>query len=274
MKKTGIVTALFFFILAFSGCQKEEFVNQNDSLLLDQETVAEQLLVDLDALVDEAVDLKFSLLKSASVEGQYYLTSCPSIILNLTGGQKVMTIDFGESCKGKDGRIRSGKIIVTSTSPEKFAINRVKAFENFYVDGKKIEGKIAKNITLNREDHTKVAELEEDVTITFPDNAGKATRKALLTRDYHLNILGNPKDNVITSWGFVEFTRKSGLKVTKTITEANPLVFKMECHQVVSGIVTFNTSDNRTWTLDYGNGDCDNKAILTKNGESKEIKLK
>jgi hypothetical protein len=76
------------------------------------------------------------------------------------------------------------------------------------------------------------------------------------------------------SWGTVEFTRVCGLKVTRTVAEVKPFIFKMKCHQVVSGIVTFTTSDNRIWTLDYGDGGYDNKATLIKIGETKEIKLK
>jgi hypothetical protein len=243
-------------------------------LLINQENVSEQTLVDLDALVDEAVGLKLLGLKSAAMEGFYYVNSCPVITLNSAATPKVMTIDFGASCKGKDGKERSGKIIVTSTSLENFTIQRTKTFDNFFVDGKKIEGTITRTLTFDREDHSKVANVKEDVTITFPENAGKASRKSNMTREYQLFVLGVPRDNVIKSWGTSEFTRVSGIKLSKTIAEANPLVFKMECKEIVSGVVSFTTSDKRSWSIDYGTGVCDNKAIVTKDGETREIKLK
>lgn len=275
MKRFRLLFTAILMLIGVNACQKDEMVSDQDNLAIEQETISERLMVDLDALVDEALGLQSWFLKStAGPEGDYFVNKCPVITLNLTATPKLMTIDFGESCTGKDGKVRSGKILVTSESLEKFSIKRTKSFENFYVDGKKIEGSIVKTITLNREDHSKVANVVEDVTITFPDNGGTATRKANMTRDYQLNVLGVNKDNLITSWGTVEFTRKNGIKVSKTIAETTPLVFKMACHQNVSGIVTFTTSDNRTWTLDYGDGECDNKAMLTKNGETKEIKLK
>jgi hypothetical protein len=274
MKNFKFLFALALFVLAFSACQKNEDVKVNDDLLINQETVAEQMLVDLDALVDEAIGLKLPGLKSAAIEGFYYVNTCPVITLNSTATPKVMTIDFGTGCKGKDGKERSGKIVVTSSSLENFTIQRAKTFENFVIDGKKIEGTITRTLTINREDHSKVANIKEDVTITFPDNAGKATRKSNMTREYQLFVLGVQKDNVIKSWGTSEFSRVSGIKLSKTIEEAKPLVFKMECHQIVSGIVSFKTSDNRNWSIDYGSGECDNKATVTKDGETKEITLR
>ena len=61
--------------------------------------------------------------------------------------------------------------------------------------------------------------------------------------------------------------------VTSTIT--TPLKAKMSCLNqnkplLVQGIITF-TKNNNTATLDYGNGDCDNLAVYTVNGNSYNI---
>jgi hypothetical protein len=273
MKKFRILFAVALVLLLTQACDKDE-ISINDDVLIDQESLTEQTMFDLDGLIDEALGLRLFPLKSATIDGYYYMNDCPVVTVNLTATPKVVTMDFGTGCKGKDGKTRSGKILVTSTTLENFNVERVKTFENFFIEGKKIEGKITKKITIDREDHTRLANVKEDVTITFPDNGGKATRKSDMTREYQLFILGWNKDNVMKSWGTSEFTRANGIKVTKTIAETNPLVFKMECHQMVSGVVTFTTSDNRTWSIDYGKGDCDNKAVVTKNGETKEINLR
>jgi hypothetical protein len=273
MKNFRILLTAAFVILAVNACQKDD-ITANDDLLIDQETVSEQTAVDLDALVDEALGLKIPLLKSATVDGYFYMNNCPVVTLNLTGTPRLVTIDFGTGCTGKDGKVRSGKILVTSTTLENLVFDRVKTFENFTVDGRKIEGTITKKVTLDRVDHSRVANIKEDISVTFPENGGKATRKSDMTREYQLFMLGWTKDNVIKSWGTSEFTRVSGVKLSKTITEANPLVFKMECHQIVSGVVSFKTSDNRSWSIDYGTGECDNKATVTKDGETKVINLR
>ncbi len=114
----------------------------------------------------------------------------------------------------------------------------------------------------------------EDITINFPNNEETAHRIANLTRQYQRNVLANKDDNQVVSWGTVEFTRVSGVKVTKTVTVENPLVFKASCHHIVSGTVSIVTSNNRNWTINYGTGECDNIAILTINGKTKEIKIR
>jgi hypothetical protein len=273
MKKLRILITAALVIFAIHACQKED-ITVNDDQLIKLETMTEQTAIDLDALVDEALGVKLPLLKSANVDGFFFMTGCPVVTLNLTSTPKQVTIDFGTGCTGKDGRVRSGKIIVTSSSLENLIFDRVKTFENFIVDGRKIEGTISKKITLDREDHTRVANIKEDITVTFPDDGGKVTRKSDMTREYQLNLLGWTKDNVIKSWGTSEFTRVNGIKLSKTIAEANPLVFKMECHQIVSGVVSFTTSDNRSWSIDYGTGECDNKANVTKDGQTREITLR
>ena len=151
---------------------------------------------------------------------------------------------------------------------------RKKTFEDFYVDGRKIEGFVNKTITINREDNSRVAEILEDITIIFPGEGGTAHRSASLIREYQFNLHGLLKDNIVTSYGTVEFTRVNGLKMTKTISESDPLVFKVLCHHIVSGVVAITTSNNRALTSDYGEGECDNLATITNGDKTRVIRLR
>jgi len=272
MKKIRILFVAGFVFAALIACQKEDLTADENELLVAQETLAEEIMVDIDALADEAINLKLNTEKSASDEGDFYLNSCPVITIYKNADPQVIIIDFGTGCEGKDGKVRSGKIFITSSKFENATAERVKTFEDFYVDGKKVEGIINKTITINLEDHTKVAEVEEDITITFPDDEGTARRISSMIRKYELNVIGVVRDNIIATWGIVEFTRVNDVKVTKTIDESAPLVFKMLCHRIVSGVVNVTTSDNRSWTIDYGDGECDNKATIT-NGDNTRIIL-
>ena len=275
MKQLKLVFAVCMMFVGLNSCQKDETAATVDEITLSQqETQTEETLADIDLLVDEAVDSNFSQLKSASIGSAVYLTDCPVITVNKTATPQVLTIDFGTACTGKDGKVRSGKIIVTSTAFNTFPSVRNKSFDNYFVDGKKIEGTVTKTITKDQENNIRTAVIKENITITFPDGEGKATRSADLTRQYQRNGLLNPLDNQIVSWGTVEFTRISGVKVTKTVTSQNPLVFKVACHHIVSGIVSVTTSDNRSWTLNYGDGACDNKATLTIGDKTKEIRIR
>lgn len=275
MKRLKMLCAIALMFIAFNSCQKEEVSATIDEIKLSQqETQAEEVLADVDLLVDEVLDLNYGFLKSASIESAVYLSDCPVITVNKTASPQVMTIDFGTSCAGKDGKIRSGKIIVTSTAFNTFPSVRTKSFDNFSVDGKKITGGVVKTISKDQENNIRTAQIQENITITFPETEGTAKRIANFTRQYQRNTLASREDNQVVSWGTVEFTRVSGVKINKTITAEKPLVFKAACHHIVSGTVSFTTSNNRNWTIDYGNGDCDNKATLTIGDKTKEIVIR
>ena len=275
MKQLKILLAVSLMLIGFNSCQKDQTTTSFDEVSLSQqETQADETLADVDLLVDEAVDSNFGQLKSASISGNLYLGDCPVVTVNKDASPQVITIDFGTSCTGKDGKVRSGKIVVTSSSFTTFPSIRTKTFDNYFVNGKKIEGSVIKTISKDQVNNIRTAQLQEDVTITFPANEGTAHRVANLTRQYQRNTLDNRDDNQIVSWGTVEFTRVSGVKLTKTIAAETPLVFTVACHHIVSGIVSVSTSNNRNWTIDYGNGDCDNLATLTIGNKTKEIKIR
>jgi len=261
-------------IAALVSCQKEDTTLEDALPVVEQETIVEETLFELDAMADEAVNLKLNEGKSAVTEGDFYLSSCSVITIDNTSDPKVITIDFGNGCTGKDGKSRSGKIIITATSFVDATSERIKTFEDFYVDGRKVEGVVNKTITIDREDRSRVAEILEDITITFPGEGGTAHRVAGLTREYRFGLPGVLQDNIVTSYGTVEFTRVNGLKVTKAISESYPLVFKTSCHRIVSGVVTVTTSDYRTWTVDYGDGTCDNLATITVGDKTRIIRLR
>ena len=275
MKQLKLFIAMSLMFIGFNSCQKEDLAAADDEATLSlHETQAEEATADIDVLVDEAIDLNAAQLKSASLAGAFYLTDCPVITVNKNANPQVITIDFGTSCTGKDGKVRSGKIIVTSSSFTTFPSVRDKSFDNYTVDGKKVEGTITKTISKDQENNIRTAVISENITITFPNGEGTAQRVANITRQYQRNALLNRNDNQIVSWGTVEFTRRSGVKVTKTITSTDPLVFKMECHHIVSGTVSVVTSNNRSWTINYGNGGCDNLATLIIGDKTKEIRIR
>jgi hypothetical protein len=275
MKTIKLTFASVLVLVAVFACQKSELQSSQDEILLSQqETQSEEIASDVDFMVDEAVQNNVSQLKSASLTGSVYLNDCSKITIDTLSSPKVLIIDFGTGCTGKDGKIRSGKIIVTAASFKTFPTIRTKTFDNYSVDGKSISGSIVKTILQDKVNNVRTATTKENITIILPDNKGTIHRIANLTRIYDFDVLGNRSDNKITSWGNVEFTRASGVTMTKTIEESNPLVFTATCHHIVSGTVTITTSNNRSWSIDYGTGECDNTATLSMGGKTKEITLR
>lgn len=275
MKRPELFFALSLAFVVFNSCQKSEMTTMDDEIVLSkQETQVEEAMSDVDLLVSEAITLHAGLLRSATTDSSIYLNDCPAVTINAEASPKVMTIDFGTACTGKDGKVRSGKIIVTAESFTTFPSVRQKSFENYFVDQKKMEGSIVQTIVRDTATHIRTATIQEDVTITFPENGGTAHRVTNITRQYQPNILKDKTDNQTVSWGNVVFTRTSGVVLTKAIAAETPLVYKAACGHIVSGIVSVSTSTNRNWTLDYGNGACDDQATMTRDGKTKEITIR
>lgn len=274
MKPIKLIFACALMALAIFACQKSELQSSQDETFLSlQETQSEEIANDIDFIADEAIQNNVSPLKSATLTGTSYLNDCSKITIDTLSSPKVLTIDFGTGCTGKDGKVRSGKIIIKAGSFKTFPSVRTKTFDKYSVDGKTVSGTVVKTILLDKVNNVRTATTKEDITISLPDNQGTIHRVANLTRVYDFDVLGNRSDNKITSWGSVEVTRASGVTMTKTIEESNPLVFTASCHHIVSGIVTITTGNNRSWSINYGTGDCDNTAILSVGGKTREITL-
>jgi len=275
MKKTIFVLSLALGMIATNSCQKNEVViSADETNYSTMEVQAEELLTDLDLLTEEAINQNLGLLKSATIGGLAYLGDCPAITVDKEASPQVMTLDFGTACTGQDGKVRSGKIIITAASFKANPSERTKHFEDFYVDGKKVEGTVSKTITKDRENGLRTAVLEENLSIIFPNDEGTLSRVASLTRVYQLNEYGVKTDDVISTWGTSETTRLSGIVASKVVNEENRIVYKVACKQPVSGIATFTNSKGASWTIDYGQGECDQVALLTKGDITKEITLK
>ncbi|MDD4972551.1 MAG: hypothetical protein PHT07_24230 [Paludibacter sp.] len=254
--------------LAFNSCQKNDISNlEGDAISSLQETPLEVSLIeteidealsDVDLLADEAVNIQASILRSAAIDSSVYLSDCPTITVDKNVMPQVMTIDFGTACSGKDGKLRSGKIIVKASTFRSFPTRMEKTFDNYYVNGKKIEGLIRKFVVKDSLNHSRIAIVNEDVTIIFPERHDTAHHVTDMTRRYLRNVPEDRTDDQNITWGKVENTRPSGFVSTKMIAERTPLVYQVSCKHIVSGIASFRTSRGRHWTIDYGDGSCDN----------------
>ncbi|MCX8020768.1 MAG: hypothetical protein N2747_09775 [Chitinophagaceae bacterium] len=199
----------------------------------------------------------------------------------------VVTIDFGTAgCIGPDGRVRRGKIIIEYTNrmtiPGAVATT---TFQNYYVDDKKVEGKHkVTNISTPQSPPTVVSrdfKVEViDGKITKPN--GDYTEWNSMKTVKQIEGLGTPDlslDDVFRIEGSAEGRVKRGnllVRWESQVTE--PLIRRFTCRWIVKGVIKarrVNLPANSVWVavLDYGNGLCDNKAILTVNGITRQITL-
>jgi hypothetical protein len=194
-----------------------------------------------------------------------------------------ITIDFGTGCTGRDGHVRKGKIISTYTNRLLYpGASATTVFDGFYIDSVHIEGQhvITNTSGPSTNNYSLNFTLDVDGKLSKPSgnysewhshkvirqSEGAATLSLPLDDTYKIggSATGKvKKDNLIVGWG-------------AEITDS--LIKKFTCHWISKGkvrIIRESLSVNSQWvgTLDYGNGTCDNGAVLTINNTTHQITL-
>ncbi len=185
---------------------------------------------------------------------------------------KTVTIDFGDGCLGKDGKLRKGKIITTYTGPMFVSGSKATTtFDNYNVDSFHIEG------THEIENTSTATVLSWSVKIT----GGKITNtlnnkwrqwdgvrihKQVEGSDTPYNLL----DDVYQITGNATGSNSEGVSWTSNITD--PLLRKFTCRWIGQGKIEITRNNNHA-VLDFGDGTCDNKVTITINGISYNISL-
>jgi hypothetical protein len=183
---------------------------------------------------------------------------------------KTVVIDFGDGCLCRDGKFRKGAIVLHYTKP----IRRPGAvltitFRNYFVNRAHIEGK--KIITnLSRADVHAYSVVVVNGKVTWPNGRGFAYEKSKVVTQVRGMETLTVRDDVYSIEGRSKTTYSNGITVNKN-TET-PLIKPVACKWIVKGIVKIKIN-NRILFLDFGNGDCDNKAILKWNDHEREITL-
>lgn len=274
MKKLNYSLFAGIALLALVSCDKNSDTltaeeQQNTQIVLNEQA-ADNAGTEADAIVEESYLAGTNKLRStnASLAVTDFVSDCAVITVDTIA--KSMSVDFGTSgCVGKDGKVRTGKIVATTTS--KFYENRTIHFVNYTVNGKVIKGTISKVFTARM---PKVkAVINEELTLIFANKTDSVHRSAQLTRIYDFNRLAIARDDKIYTWGAAQFTHIDGAKTTKTIPDKTPLVYSIAAKEIVSGIQLVNRN-NKTFTTDFGNGIPDGIATVTNGDKTWIIHLK
>jgi hypothetical protein len=270
---TALVASLF--CLGLTACNKKD----KDNTALTNEgreniqyvTFSDQVGLDMETAFDEGLQNADNGVMTPM--NGVVLGPCVTVSLTLNGNLRTLTIDYGsQGCLCFDGKTRKGKLIATAAHFNALNVLRTLTTENYYVNDYHVEGTITRNITRDISEHTREAQVVENLTITNPGNTATYSRSATLTRIFDYNMPGSPIDNTLTTWGQVNITRPNGNQVTRIVNQATPLFYKNACHQVVSGIASISTNGNN-YTIDYGNGACDDVATVSNGTNTWTINL-
>ncbi len=293
--KTRILIVATAFLLMTVGCSKKE--NSGNSFTADEASVNSKIDLANDdvsniaddqftATMDNSTSGKNNSIENASTAVQNLpacatVTRIPAFNTPITAGTTVTkTIDFGTTgCPLSNGNVLKGKIIISFVyNPNETTHTINYQFVDFYHNAIKFEGnktftRTMTVATASSPSHPIVV-MTLDMSATFPD--GRVfTRVGTRTREI-IEGYATPSilaDNVYQVTGNWTTTFPNTTVQTSTIT--TPLLVKMSCIAVnkpllVQGVITFVRNGN-TATLDYGNGDCDNLAVFTINGNSYNI---
>lgn len=282
-------------VITFTGCKKEASVTATDEIP-QEEIAATVATADDDAQAEQQFDDVFNITASVSAQdageelgmgtnvsglADMGTPLSPStqrcftvtVVPNIPGVfPKTVTIDFGNGCTGRDGKVRKGKIVSIFTNRMLVPGAKVSTtFVGYHVDSFHIEGThITENTSTSNMQGLKLKVIEGKISNT---NSGK-WRKWNSTKDI-LQVEGNgttnfPLDDVYKITGNASGGNSLGHTWSSLIVD--PLIKKFTCRWIVKGTVRL-TRNNRQVVLDYGNGHCDNLAILYINGVGHVITL-
>ncbi len=267
-----LITATLFLGLFFTSCNKDQDDNLTNEQVTEQmivssedQATAEDFYQDVEDQVDEAIE-------SRGGGGD-----CPTVTADPDWDTfpRTVTIDFGDSCEGPNGRVRKGQIVVTVTDN---LINegavRTATFVDFFIDDAQIEGtRTLTNLGYDDNGNITLSRVVSGGQITFPNGEGASWESdVIMTQIAGGNTPLFFLDNVFEITGTASGVNRQGKAYTINILE--PLIKKKACPWFVEGVISI-TSENVEVTLNYGNGECDRKAILTlPNGTEHEILMK
>lgn len=257
----GISTLLF-------ACEREN--RDRDTATAEDHALADRLYSDLYSVAEEAVEQGEG---SGKRTGHTYHTSCASITIDPAGEPDVwpknITLDFGTGCTGKDGRTRSGMVHIKVTGPYREPGTEITTtLENYAVDGYRVSGsKVVKNEGRNSNENLHFSIVVEDGSITTPENeqiSWSSARQREWIAGEETNILSGGQagllDDVYLITGESSGVNRENRAFTVRITEA--LKVKLDCRWVVQGEISIEPDELEARTLRFGDGNCDNDAVL------------
>lgn len=259
-----------FFILSIvllvSSCSNRETIRKPINIdRIHRIAEANAILAELDDLIED--------LDNVTKNPNYNSKYCGKYTVQNTPTAKKISFNFQEQCsRRKKGNVRGKLILVYEVnSPNKPILRATHiTFENFSIDGVKIQGNETRKLT--RQGETPTHEVIANIEVIWKDNTKATYKGTRLSR----KVKGAKTATFVDDEYLVEGDLDVKLRDNKPYTLAvkTPLLRKAICRFYVSGRLHIKY-DNEEGILDYGDGACDNKATFTHtNGKVETVILK
>lgn len=274
MKRLPFILTVSMMMLAavsVTSCSDDD--DNTDSMvgITQQDDEATAYLDDVQAEVDDLtmVDDSKSGVEYATLDDQGQGTRTRKTAWE--DGWRVDTITYVDFVNGsaRFEKVKNGQLVIRVLGgPAQETFEREVTFVNFSINGNRIEGQ--KRI-VKTSAYTYTVTFQNG-KITFTDGS-TYTRTFERTRTW-ADGYATPYyvwDDVYTAEGSATGVNRNGKTYTHQIT--NMIVNKMSCRWIVEGTIEM-TVDGDVATFDYGDGECDNYATVTHNGQSSQVRLR
>jgi len=278
LKKVNFVGSLLMAILVLVSCDKDDSPDISEEGTI---TVAELKVSDeTDLIVEDVINIGEEVYATDDItvtsKANYisdFLPDCVTITTVVTSTSKERTIDFGEGCELPNGNVLSGIIYLSYLKDMDLATKTLSmSLENFTFNGVAVEGSASVVRTRSNDSGNPQSDAEASFSGNWPDGTS-ANFTANRTREWIEGYgSGYWADNVFLISGKGTYTGILGnVFMKETIV---PLRRELSCRFIVSGILEI-TRNDATASLDFGDGSCDAKGVLTyPDGTSEEIFLR
>ena len=282
MKK---ILLLMSFVLLVSSCKNDDNSSNDNNTTKEigvsnvtAEVIASNagdMIEDINADLDEYIETSSKRTKKeAPSQLKNYPCAVVTVIKTWTKEDPTTTykITFPETgCTGRHGNEHKGVLIInkgTKAGGLKTTTAKITS-ENYSINDHKIKNgssvtseSIVKQLFPELQVQNKRSSKLEIIT--------KSGSTIVRNGDFTSDIKGTREVATVTTYG-TSTNSDSGFTWTSTISQNNPLINETGCQFVTKGSVTFRVADKFDYSLDYGDGACDNKAVLTKpNGRDRK----
>lgn len=266
--------------LTMMSCSNEDVEESTDSTsqaVEDIEILAEiqsmtEVLDDMSEVIGIEMDQskQFNTDASKSLQDGPYFSSCVSRTVVLEGSDINISLDFGSGCEGPHGNILAGviRLDIKLVSTDEQLVTH--SFEDFSVNGRTIEGSMTRNRIRSNNDGYPEVQTSKDISILWNEN----TTFNRVGQTKRIWVSGNDT----RSWGDDVFLTTGNWNVLKngvlqrSVTITKELRREMSCRFLVSGTMDIEGSVG-SYILDFGDGTCDDVAVVTIGEREQEIQL-
>ena len=284
MKTKFLALSMALSFLAFTSCTNEAEPAAAEAAVTTNDVTASQKM---DNAIDDVVvlvDNQYEITEGTSagrLQTGYFsiLPTCATVSdLGSTSTVRKITITFGNpntpTCLFR-GNLLKGQIILTRTLGTTFPKIMTVTFNNFYITENKLEG----TSTWKREMIGTGTDLHPKNTftmnaMTWTSTEGIYTRNGERIREMTAGFITrlSPTDDIFSTYGTFTTTHPNGSIYTSLVEKGTALIHKTACSLQtapmpfpVSGKLKI-SKDSHYAIIEYGNGECDNLAMLAIDG--------